>query len=61
MNNDKLALDAHKAHKGKITTKLRDETELTKEKLGLYYTPGVAAVSSAIADDPSRPPLEEMN
>lgn len=53
MNNDQLALDAHKAHKGKITIKLRDEDALTKEKLGLYYTPGVAAVSRAIADDPS--------
>lgn len=53
MNNDQLALDAHKAHKGKISIKLRDEDALTKEKLGLYYTPGVAAVSRAIADDPS--------
>lgn len=57
MNNDQLALDAHKALKGKITTKLRDETELTKEKLSLYYTPGVAAVSKAIADDPSLLPV----
>lgn len=53
MNNDQLALDVHKAHKGKITINLRDEDALTKEKLGLYYTPGVAAVSRAIADDPS--------
>jgi malate dehydrogenase (oxaloacetate-decarboxylating) len=53
MNNDQLALDAHKAHKGKISINLRDEDTLTKEKLGLYYTPGVAAVSRAIADDPS--------
>ena len=57
MNYDQLALDAHKASKGKITTKLRDETELTKEKLSLYYTPGVAAVSKAIADDPSLLPV----
>jgi len=53
MDYDQLALDAHKQHKGKITTKLRDESELTKEKLSTYYTPGVAAVSRAIADDPS--------
>lgn len=53
MNYDELALQAHKAHKGKITTSLRDTSELTKEKLSIYYTPGVAAVSSAIADDPS--------
>ncbi len=57
MNYDQLALDAHKAYKGKITTKLRDETELTKEKLSIYYTPGVAAVSKAIADDPSLLPI----
>ncbi|MEO5498902.1 MAG: malic enzyme-like NAD(P)-binding protein, partial [Candidatus Saccharimonadales bacterium] len=57
MNYDQLALDAHKAYRGKITTKLRDETELTKEKLSAYYTPGVAAVSKAIADDPSLLPV----
>lgn len=53
MNYDELALRLHKEHKGKITTKLRDQQELTKEKLSAYYTPGVAAVSRVIADDPS--------
>lgn len=53
MNYDELALTLHKSHKGKITTALRDKDELTKEKLSAYYTPGVAAVSRAIADDPS--------
>lgn len=53
MNYDELALELHKQHKGKITTKLRDESELDKTKLSAYYTPGVAAVSKAIADDPS--------
>lgn len=53
MNYDELALELHKAHKGKITTTLRDTEELTKEKLSAYYTPGVAAVSRAIADDPT--------
>lgn len=53
MNYDELALRLHKEHKGKITTNLRDSEELTKEKLSAYYTPGVAAVSRAIADDPS--------
>lgn len=57
MDYDKLALDLHSSFKGKITTKLRDETELTKEKLSAYYTPGVAAVSRAIADDPSKLPM----
>lgn len=54
MDYDALALDLHKKHKGKITTKLRDEERLDKTKLSAYYTPGVAAVSKAIADDPSK-------
>lgn len=56
MNYDELALDLHKQHKGKITSKLRDESELDRTKLSAYYTPGVAAVSQAIADDPSLMP-----
>ena len=54
MDYDKLALDLHKQHGGKITTTLRDQTSLDKTKLAAYYTPGVAAVSKAIADDPSK-------
>jgi malate dehydrogenase (oxaloacetate-decarboxylating) len=54
MNYDDLALQLHADHKGKITTTLRDTGELTKEKLSAYYTPGVAAVSRAIADDPTK-------
>ncbi len=57
MNYDELALQAHQQHRGKITTSLRDTSELTKEKLSMYYTPGVAAVSKAIADDPSLLPV----
>jgi malate dehydrogenase (oxaloacetate-decarboxylating) len=53
MNYDELALRLHKEYKGKITTSLRDTSDLDKEKLSAYYTPGVAAVSKAIADDPS--------
>ncbi|MGB4762476.1 MAG: NADP-dependent malic enzyme [Candidatus Saccharimonas sp.] len=53
MNYDDLALQLHKQYHGKITTRLRDTDELTREKLSAYYTPGVAAVSKAIADDPS--------
>lgn len=53
MNYDDLALELHKKYKGKITSSLRDTGELDKEKLSAYYTPGVAAVSRAIADDPS--------
>jgi malate dehydrogenase (oxaloacetate-decarboxylating) len=57
MNYDQTALDLHKKYKGKITTTLRDTDELTKEKLSSYYTPGVAAVSRAIANDPSLLPV----
>lgn len=53
MNYDELALDLHKQYKGKIATVLRDTSKLDKTKLSAYYTPGVAAVSKAIADDPA--------
>lgn len=54
MNYDEQALELHKKFRGKITTELRDTSELDKAKLSAYYTPGVAAVSRAIADDPSQ-------
>lgn len=57
MNYDELALQLHKQYKGKIATHLRDESELDRTKLSAYYTPGVAAVSKAIADDPSLLPV----
>jgi malate dehydrogenase (oxaloacetate-decarboxylating) len=57
MDYDKLALDLHRQYKGKITTNLRDASQLDKTKLSAYYTPGVAAVSRAIADDPSLLPV----
>jgi malate dehydrogenase (oxaloacetate-decarboxylating) len=44
------ALDLHSSKKGKIETTSKVEVD-TKEKLSLAYTPGVAAVSSAIASD----------
>ena len=47
------ALELHKKFKGKITTSLRDNEDMSREKLSAYYSPGVAAVSRAIADDPS--------
>lgn len=56
MDYDKLALDLHARHGGKITTALRDTDALDKTKLSAYYTPGVAAVSKAIVDDPSKLP-----
>ena len=57
MDYDKLALDLHRQYKGKITTSLRDDSELDTTLLSAYYTPGVAAVSRAIADDPSLLPV----
>lgn len=57
MDYNKLALDLHKKYKGKITTKLRDESELDRTKLSAYYTPGVAEVSRVIADDESLLPV----
>lgn len=54
---DSMALEMHKKYAGKITTSLRDTSEVTREKLSAYYTPGVAAVSRAIADDPSLLPV----
>lgn len=57
MDYDKLALDLHRQYRGKITTRLRDDSVLDKTKLSAYYTPGVAAVSKAIANDPSLLPL----
>lgn len=53
MDYNQLALDLHKQHKGKITTNLRDDSELDRAKLSAYYSPGVGAVSKAIAEDPS--------
>lgn len=57
MDYSKLALELHEQYKGKITTRLRDESELDKTKLSAYYTPGVAAVSKIVADDPSLLPV----
>lgn len=57
MDYNELALKLHKEHKGKITTSLRDTSSLDKTKLSAYYTPGVAEVSRAIAEDPSQLPV----
>lgn len=51
MNYDNHALELHKKFRGKITTSIRDHEPMTKEKLSAYYTPGVAAVSKAVAED----------
>lgn len=52
MDYDKLALELHEKYKGKITTALRDTGELGRDELSAYYSPGVGAVSRAIAERP---------
>lgn len=51
MDYKKLALDKHKELKGKITITPRDVVD-SKEKLSIYYSPGVGAVSSYTAEHP---------
>ena len=53
MDYDKLALELHEKYKGKITTALRDNGEIDRDKLSAYYSPGVGAVSQAIAENPA--------
>ena len=45
----KQALEVHKKLKGKIAVSLKDQLD-KPEKLHLYYTPGVGAVSSYVAE-----------
>jgi malate dehydrogenase (oxaloacetate-decarboxylating) len=45
------ALELHRKFRGKISTSLRDN-QLDKQKLSLYYSPGVAGVSRRIAERP---------
>lgn len=47
----KLALDKHKELRGKIALQLKDTLD-SREQLSTYYTPGVAAVSSFVAEHP---------
>lgn len=51
MDYGKLSLEAHKKLKGKIALSLKDTLD-DKQKLSLYYTPGVGAVSSYVAEHP---------
>ncbi|MBB1555416.1 NADP-dependent malic enzyme [Candidatus Saccharibacteria bacterium] len=53
MDYNKLSLALHEKYKGKITTKLRDSSKIDKEKLSAYYSPGVGAISQAIAANPA--------
>ncbi len=51
MDYGKEALKKHKELRGKIAVALKD-TLNSKEKLSIYYTPGVGAVSSYVAEHP---------
>lgn len=51
MNYSEEALKRHKELKGKIAITLKDPLD-SPEKLSIYYTPGVAAVSSYVAEHP---------
>lgn len=51
MDYKKLALEKHKELRGKISVELKDALD-SQEKLSTYYTPGVAAVSSHVAEHP---------
>ncbi len=44
--------DFHAQHRGKIGTKILTPIQ-DRDDLSLAYTPGVAAVGRAIADDPA--------
>ncbi|MFQ5493555.1 MAG: NADP-dependent malic enzyme [Candidatus Dojkabacteria bacterium] len=52
MDYAKAALKSHRANKGKLEVKSKVPVT-NKDELSIAYTPGVAAVSSAIADDRS--------
>jgi malate dehydrogenase (oxaloacetate-decarboxylating) len=51
MDYKELAMQKHKELKGKISVELKDTLD-SQEKLSTYYTPGVAAVSSYVAEHP---------
>lgn len=53
MDIKKQALEEHKKLRGKIEVSLKDNLD-HPDKLKIYYTPGVGAVSSYVADNPSR-------
>ncbi|HEX9153597.1 MAG TPA: NADP-dependent malic enzyme, partial [Candidatus Saccharimonadales bacterium] len=49
MDYNEAALQKHRELKGKIGIRLKDQVD-SRDKLSIYYTPGVAAVSSYIAE-----------
>ena len=53
MDYAKKSLEQHKALQGKISISLKDTLDDPK-KLSIYYTPGVGAVSSYVAEHPDQ-------
>jgi malate dehydrogenase (oxaloacetate-decarboxylating) len=53
MDYGKIALEQHKKLRGKIALALKDTLD-SRDKLSIYYTPGVAAVSSHVAAHPEQ-------
>lgn len=51
MDIKQQALEQHKKLRGKIEVTLKDKLD-EKDKLAIYYTPGVGAVSSYVAENP---------
>jgi malate dehydrogenase (oxaloacetate-decarboxylating) len=51
MDYKERALQKHKELRGKISVELKDKLD-SKDKLSIYYTPGVGAVSSFVAEHP---------
>lgn len=51
MDYAKLALEKHKALRGKMGIALKDTLD-SRDKMSIYYTPGVGAVSSYVAEHP---------
>lgn len=51
MDYKEEALKKHKELRGKIAVELKDKLD-SQDKLSIYYTPGVAAVSSYVAEHP---------
>lgn len=53
MDHQKEALKRHKEFKGKLGIQAKDKLDST-EQMSVYYTPGVAAVSSYVAENPKK-------
>ncbi|MGB4758804.1 MAG: NADP-dependent malic enzyme [Candidatus Saccharimonadales bacterium] len=51
MDYGKIALEKHKELKGKLSVVAKDTLD-SREKMSVYYTPGVGAVSSYVAEHP---------